>query len=392
MNTQNSFDRDISHLLNKDDWPLRWQRRLGLAPRTGGLGIKRRALFFTLLTWLPLAVWAYLQGHALPGTDGEPLLAHYGVNVRCLVAIPLLILAQDMSLKTLVQMAKQFVRNGIVTEAQQGEFMALMHDAARRRDSSLPWVVISSLTIIVVLSSPAALDVHSLSWAVEAGELGFGGWWFAYVARPIFSVLLIGWLWRIMLAFLLFRGIAKLELSLVPSHPDRLAGLGFLEYYPKSYAVLTFVVSAVIASGWAHDAVYHAHDVHTLVKPLIALVIVWSLIVLSPLLVFAPRLIAAKREGEFAYGRVIGEHGRLVRQRWVLNQDVPDEECLEPLGMGNVADANAIYDAVKQMRVIPVSKAMLMSILIPLLIPMLAVFAIQIPIKELLLKVLGSLV
>ncbi|MGR8999512.1 MAG: hypothetical protein ACU88J_10745 [Gammaproteobacteria bacterium] len=45
MSTQNSFDRDISHLLNKDDWPLRWQRKLGLAPSAGGLGLKRRALF-----------------------------------------------------------------------------------------------------------------------------------------------------------------------------------------------------------------------------------------------------------------------------------------------------------------------------------------------------------
>lgn len=392
MSTHKSFDRDISQLLNRDDWPLRWQRKLGLAPRAGGLGLKRRALFFALLTWLPLAIWAFLQGHALPSAEGEPLLAHFGVNVRCLVAIPLMILAEGMTLKATVKMAKQFVRNGIVTETQQGQFMALLHEAARRRDSSLPWVIVLALTVMWVLADPANPHAHNLSWAVEAGKLGFGGWWFAYVARPIFIALLAGWLWRIVLVFLLFRSISKLELLLVPSHPDRAAGLGFLEYYPKSYGLLTFAVAAVVASGWGHDVVYHAHDVHTLLRPLAALIIVWLMLLLSPLLAFAPQLMAAKLQGREDYGRVVGEHGRLVRQRWILNQKVPDEELLEIPGIGPIADANAMYDAVTQMRIIPISKGALIGVLVPLLIPALAVFAIQIPIKELLLKLLSSLV
>jgi hypothetical protein len=37
--------------------PLRWQRALHLAP-AGGLGVIRRAVFFALLTWLPIALWA----------------------------------------------------------------------------------------------------------------------------------------------------------------------------------------------------------------------------------------------------------------------------------------------------------------------------------------------
>ncbi|MGR8999511.1 MAG: hypothetical protein ACU88J_10740 [Gammaproteobacteria bacterium] len=334
-----------------------------------------------MLTWLPLAVWAFLQGHALPGAKSEPLLAHFGVNVRCLVAIPLLILAEGVSLKATIKMAKQFVRNGIVTEAQQDRFMTLLRDAARRRDSSLPWIIVLGLTVMWILADPADSHAHDLSWAVEAGKLGFGGWWFAYVARPIFIALLAGWLWRIVLAFLLFHGISKLELSLVPSHPDRAAGLGFLEYYPKSYGLLTFAVAAVVASGWGHDVVYHAHDVHALVRPLAALIIVWLLLLLSPLLVFAPRLMAAKLQGKEDYGRIVGEHGRLVRQRWILNQKVPDEELLEIPGIGSIADANAMYDAVTQMRIIPISKGALIGVLVPLLIPALAVFAIQIPVQ-----------
>lgn len=392
MTTNNNFDRDISHLLNKDDWPLRWQRKLGLAPRKGGMGLKRRALFFAMLTWLPLAIWAILNNHALPGDAGEPLFAHFGINIRCLLAIPLMILSEGAAINATISMAKQFLRNGIVTEAEQSHFMTLLHVAAQRRDASMPWILALCLTLTWVLADPATPDVHGLSWAFEAGELGFGGWWFSYVARPIYFLLLAGWLWRIVLVLLFFNGISKLNLSLVPSHPDKAAGLGFLEYYPKAYGLLTFAVASVVAAGWGHDVVYHGQDVHELTKPLIALIIVWSFILLSPLLVFTPQLIAAKRQGKNDYGRVVGEHGRLVRQRWILNQAIEDEALLDPPGIGPIADANAMYNAVTEMRMIPVSKSVMVSLLAPLLIPMLVVISIQIPIKDLLMKLLGSLV
>ena len=39
-----------------DDLALRLQRQVGLVPARG-LGVVRRAVFFTLLTWLPLVAW-----------------------------------------------------------------------------------------------------------------------------------------------------------------------------------------------------------------------------------------------------------------------------------------------------------------------------------------------
>jgi hypothetical protein len=66
--------------------PLRWQRAVHLAP-AAGLGVARRAIFFAVLSWLPLAVWALLQGRFFATGSGESLLQHFGVNVRCLVAI-----------------------------------------------------------------------------------------------------------------------------------------------------------------------------------------------------------------------------------------------------------------------------------------------------------------
>ncbi len=51
--------------LVKDDPLYRLQRRIGLIPEHG-LGLIRRAVFYALLAWLPIAVWAVVKGRAMP--------------------------------------------------------------------------------------------------------------------------------------------------------------------------------------------------------------------------------------------------------------------------------------------------------------------------------------
>jgi len=390
MSAAADVDRDLSSLLSRDEWPLRWQRKLHLLPNSG-MGLARRALLYALVTWVPVAAWALLTGHALPGHDAEPLITHFGITVRCLVAIPLFVLAEGSVLRATVNMVRQFIQNGLVTEAQLDKFATLLRVVARLRDSSLPWVILFGLVLSWTIVNRADPTIDALSWAEEpTGSLGFGGWWFAYIARPVFLALVLGWLWRIVLILILFSRIATLDLSLVPTHPDRAGGLGFLEMYPGAFALVTLALSAVIGSGWAHDIVFHGERVESLTPLLAAFAVVWSLIVLSPLLVFAPTLMAAKRQAKMEYSRVVGEHGRNVRRRWVLNEPV-DDEALDPPGIGPIADAVSLYDAVIAMRFAPIGKASLIAILVPLLVPMIAVFAIQIPVKTLLMQLFKAL-
>ena len=62
------------------------QQKLGLIP-SRGLGVARRMLFFILLTWAPITAWAIVNRRLFPGNATEPLLHHFSVHVRCLVAI-----------------------------------------------------------------------------------------------------------------------------------------------------------------------------------------------------------------------------------------------------------------------------------------------------------------
>jgi len=64
---------------------------------------------------------------------------------------------------------------------------------------------------------------------------------------------------------------------------------------------------------------------------------------------------------------------------------------IEPAGVGPIADAATMYDAVRSMRSLPVGRAALAGILGPIVVPMLVVASLQIPARDLLLKLLKTL-
>ncbi len=392
-----SVDRDTQDAadfsLVRNDALFRLQRKLGLAPAEG-LGIGRRALFWALLAWLPIVVWALATGHLLPQAGGESLLQHFGISVRCLVAIPLFIAAEGVSHRLTVSLMPYFVTSGLVSAADVPRFRTILRDLARLRDTVYPWVVILALVVAVESVPMSVADTHELIWASPAGEtaaLGFGGWWYFYVARSIFLVLLLAWLWRVILLLILFSRISRLDLKIVPTHPDGAGGLRFIERFPKAFSPVLLGISSVTAAKWAHDVVYHGTDVAALRVNMISLAIVLLLIFSAPYLVWVGRLLGAKKQALLEYGALVGDHGRLVRRRWIEKGAVDDDAILTAPELGPVADTVTLYEMVQKMNVIPLGKAAFFTLAVPIAMPMLAVVAIQIPIKEILLTLLKTL-
>jgi hypothetical protein len=371
--------------------PLRWQRTLRLAPGDG-LGVVRRAIFFALLTWLPIALWAFVRGHFIDASAGEPLLQHYGVHVRCLVAIPMLILGEATLNKVALRYFPQFISTGIVDDAARPRFEAVMRTVRRWRDSTWPWMFVIAAALTWTLVDRMAVHGDEMSWALdENGSLGFGGLWFAYVVRPIFVALVLGWLWRIALVTMLLVRFARLDLSLVPPHPDRAGGLGFLEKLPAAFAPVSFGLSATFASHWAHQIIYHGQSLNAFKIPAAAFVAVWSLLLLIPLVVLMPLLHAAKRAALPSYSAMVAEQCRLVRRRWIDGTTKIDSPLLEPAGVGPIADAATMYGQVRSMRILLIGKTSLVAILLPLVVPILLVAAVRVPIGKMLLGLVKAL-
>src|SRR5262249_36985347 len=115
--------------------------RLGFAGDERQL-VMGRASLAVLVTWLPLLVFSVLAGEAFGHHVEIPFLRDFAVNVRFLIALPILILAEsgiDRRWRILVQ---EFLRSKLVGDADVPLFEALLQQAKRLRDRVLPEVLL----------------------------------------------------------------------------------------------------------------------------------------------------------------------------------------------------------------------------------------------------------
>ena len=378
--------------LLRDDALMRLQRSIGLAP-AAGLGIGRRAVFWALVTWLPIALWAYSIGRAVEPAD-ESLLAHYGVSVRLLVALPLMIIAEGVLLGTIVRIAPHCADAGLF----HGDPVALRATAvglATLRDQVHPWAVGAGVAIAwlaalgegVVATAPS----DAYAWAGNSGTFGFGAMWYLWVARPIFLAAVVVWVWRTLLLGIALRRLTSAGLGIVPTHPDRAGGYGFLEALPGGFGLVAFALSATIASNWAHQVLHHDLDVMTLRVSMVVAVVLITLLFVAPLAVLAGPFGRARRDARLAYGALVARHADALQRRWIRGEAV-DEPMLDAPEIGAAADAASLYDAVGRMRPMPIGRVSLAAVAVPAAIPMIAVFATQVPIGPLLKGLVAALV
>lgn len=382
---------DLSFSLVRDDPWYRLQRALRLVPANGRDGVFRRILFFIALAWLPLVAWALATGRAFESTTGEPLLRHYGTHARYLMAVPAMIFGERIAQSVMKRLLPRFVSSGCVPEEKVPAFREIIASVVRLRNSTLPWAGIAGVMLLWVLVPGTSHRLEELDWARSDGRLGFGGWWFLLVSRPVFQIFLFAWLWRIVLFAILLKRVVGLGLDLVPSHPDRLAGLGFVAGFPVLLAPFAFAMSCVLASKWAHEIAWHGAHVQDF-KLLAGLFFaVLLLIGLAPLAVFIPLLKKARRKALADYGNLIARHGRLVHRQWIDGHAPADRSLLEAPELGPAADIGTIHDSIAAMRKFPATKASILALAVPAALPMIALATMEIPLAELLGKLFKTL-
>ena len=119
--------------------PMHWVLvRLGHAG-DGRRLVVRRALAVILITWLPLLLLSLLQGLAWRRQIIDiPFLRDFAVNVRLLIAVPILIMAESAIDKRWRSLVLQFLRSELVDEKTLPSFEAVLERTMRWRDRVLP--------------------------------------------------------------------------------------------------------------------------------------------------------------------------------------------------------------------------------------------------------------
>ena len=141
--------------------------------------------------------------------------------------------------------------------------------------------------------------------------------WYGYVSLPLFQFLLMRWYFRIFIWARFLWQVSRIELSLIPTHPDRVGGLGFLANTVYAFIPLAVAHGALLAGLIANRIFYLGAALPDFKIEIAVLVVFLLCLVLGPLLVFAPQLAQAKRTGNREYGTLAERYVREFDAKWL---------------------------------------------------------------------------
>jgi hypothetical protein len=172
------------------------------------------------------------------------------------------------------------------------------------------------------------------------------------VSIPILQFVLLRWYLRFFIWYRFLWRVSKLNLHLVPIHPDRCAGLAFLGKSAYAFGPILFAQGAMLAGLVASRVLYRGESLLSFKLQLGGFVVFFVLAILGPLLMFTPRMAAEKRKGLADYAQVAQGYVDRFEEKWVLNTPL-SEEVLGSGDIQSLADLNNSYDIVRGMRAVP---------------------------------------
>jgi hypothetical protein len=364
-------------------------RRLFLAGPALEL-LARRMIGIPTIAWLPLLVLSVWQGHALGGVT-VPFLYDFAVHVRYLVAVPILLLAEIVAHDRIRRVVRQFVDAGLVTSETLPGFEAAIARTMRLRNSLLVEVAM-------------AVFVFGFGWTIWRGDTGlaasswFGivhdaektttlaGWWYVHVSIPMFQFLLFRWYFRLFVWFMFLTRVARLPLRLMPTHPDRAGGLGFVGTAAQAFVPVIVAQSVVLSAVVGSRIVFHGMPLVAFQYEIAAFVILELLLVLGPPCVFAKTLLGLKRQGRRDYGVLAARYTSEFDDKWIKGGAPAGEPLLGSSDIQSLADLANAYGVMREMRPVPFGKDTIVPIVAAAAIPLLPLALAIVPAEEILKK------
>src|SRR5215475_2190404 len=305
------------------------QRSLGLI-KPGDPMIARRAELVVLVGWVPLVVLAIAQSIILRNQTAKSFFSDFAVYARSLIAAPLFILAEADCLPRLDRVARHFLVAGLITEPDRARFDDAVSSTRRLLGSSLAELIVALLAyglVTTLMINVPPDELPSWYWLKSGYQgLSLAGWWNALVSVPLFILLFFGWLWRVFLWARFLWLMSRLDLRLIPSHPDHAGGLMFVGDSLRAFWLVSFALGAIVAGQVANRITLYGESLATFKHIVMGLVVFVLILFVGPLTLFIGKLREAKRRGDFAYGTLATEVGRQFERDWLNRERGANEE------------------------------------------------------------------
>lgn len=360
--------------------------------------LRRRIIVISLFAWLPLLLLAALNGQLLGGDVAVPFLQDAEVHVRFLIAMPLLIVAEIVVHRRMHLVVRQFLERNLIPESARERFDSAIASALRLRNSVPAELLLVALVygvgVFIVWRVYTVLDTstwHTLPADGTGRRLSAAGAWYAYVSLPLFQFLLLRWYFRIFIWLRFLWQVSRIDLNLLPIHPDRLGGLGFLSNTAYAFVPLALAHGAVVA-GQIANRIFHLGAELLSFKVEIALVVCFvQFLVFAPLLLFSLQLAQAKRAGLREYGTLAARYIRDFDSKWLRGNTPAREPLVGSADVQSLADMGNSFEGVRKMRVAPVTRDAIVQLAVATAVPVAPLLLTIMPLEELVKLLAGIL-
>lgn len=362
-------------------------RVLGLPP--GARGLIRLGLILALLTWVPLVVLTVLGGVLREGST-IPFWQSIGTHVRLLLAIPLLFFAESIFDTRVADVLRRIVQIRMVLPREEPRLAAAVRQAIRARNS---WPIEAAFAVLtgafIWAGLRADLPLDASTWRTTAGGgHTVAGWWYSLVSLPMFQFLFWRWCWRLAIWSLLLWRIARLDLQLIPTHPDAAGGLAILGVAQVDLSPIAFAGAAVLSSSYAEQILFAGLAPAAVVVPATAVVIGGTLVLIAPLLFFSRKLVEAKQRALLEYGTLAATYTRAFAAKWLPTDPPPDEPILGTPDLQSLADLGTSFGMIRGMTIIPIAMFQILLIAGAAALPFAPLVLLAFPLDQLILDAL----
>lgn len=349
---------------------------------------QRRVILFAGVAWLPLALSTALGGTFLEGVS-VPFLYDLDVHVRFLIALPLLIAAEPIVHSRLREIVAQFRERNLIAPEDRRSFDDIITGTMRLRNS----VTIEIILLMVAFAGfywlwRSQVSLSVASWYATSTPKGisftWAGYWYAFVAIPIYRFILLRWYFRILIWYVFLFRVSRLRLQLKPLHPDGAGGLEFLSQSVDAISPVLLAQSAFY-SGIIGNQIWHTGTTLPEYKILIGVIATFLImLVLLPLAFFALPMAAAKRSQLPKLGVLGARYASEFDQKWLETPQTSDKELLGSADIQSLADLAGGFAVVHDMRLLPFGRNTVTRLVILIALPLLPLALTMVPFDVLL--------
>jgi hypothetical protein len=357
--------------------------RIGLI-RLGLPNVMRRIAALIVITWLPLLILSLLDGLAYGQRVAIPFLTDFSMYGRLWLTLPLLLLAEVVIDPAIRSTAQEFVDAGVIQKPEYTEFERVLASVQRLRDSWLPETALLAVAFVPVFLFQHEWGTGAVSsWHSGVHGLTRAGWWYAVISAPMVRFILYRWAFRYFIWALLLWKVSRLRLNLIPTHPDRTGGLGFLSLTQARFGII-FCATGFAFAGRVLNSVVHEGATLASFKFLMAGYVALSLIAgLFPLLLLGPKLARVRRKGLREYGRLGNQYTEAFDRKWVHHAQPAEEPLLGTADIQSLADLGNSYAVIEEMNISPITKKLTIQLVVLAALPLVPVILIATPTAEL---------